>query len=31
MAYVSTAINYVKDAALWQVDMVASHPWVAVF
>jgi uncharacterized membrane protein len=29
MAYVSKAINYVKDAAIWQVDMVARHPWIA--
>lgn len=29
MAYLSKALNVLKDSFIWQVDLVAGHPWIA--
>jgi ElaB/YqjD/DUF883 family membrane-anchored ribosome-binding protein len=30
MAYLSTAINYVKDTLIWAADWVEDHPWITL-
>ncbi len=30
MAYVSKALNIIKDSFVWQADFVQAHPWTTI-
>jgi hypothetical protein len=30
MAYLSKALNVLKDSFIWQADLVEDHPWWAL-